>query len=411
MKYSNEIQLEIDDVYACPGHCPGCVLSSLERKTREPDLKFEILQTAINKLIEYIPTLKNLEKINLTYGIGDHFLMDTDYLEKTYHLGADLIEKTNLKNQYNGVFYTASMIGKYENISPKINHLADISKKRGVPFYIIAVLDPKHLYNKNFADVYKKNIIYANEITGKVDLAINLSEEAINNISPQELYDFSKMNNFDEVTINWTPTDDNLQYVYFNQKKLVNWLIEFDNIISNKNDLDTSYRPVILKTLSNIMCGADDWGDNLYIDFFSSIKNNLDELVQKSLQIDHQGNIFPKYEAIGDIAHSPRISISEWGNVMSENTIREIVDKSKNQTIRFIQKQFLKQPCSQCEFKSLCANSGFHIYNHILDKAPNNIKGIVQQNIKENQCPHGAKDLFKHYLQQIPEFHRKILKG
>lgn len=410
MKYSNEIQLEIDDVYACPGHCPGCVLSSIERKTREPDLKFETLEKAIHKLTEYIPTLSHIEKVNLTYGIGDHFLMDSDYLGKTYNLGADLIEKTQLKNQYNGVFFTASMIGKYENISPKINHLATLSKERGVPFYIIAVLDPKHLYNKNFADVYKKNIIYANEITGKVDLAINLSKEAIDNISPQELYEFSKMNHFDEVTINWTPTDDNLNYVYFNQQKLVKWLIEFDEIIKIKNDLDTSYRPVILKTLSNIMCGANDWGNDLYIDFLPSIKNNLDELVQKSLQIDHLGNIFPKYEAIGDIAHTPRIDIPAWGNITEDKSIREIVERSRNKTIRFIQKQFLKQPCSTCEFKSLCANSGFHIYNHILDNPPVGIKDLINSNIDENQCPHSAKSLFKHYLKQIPEFHEKNLK-
>lgn len=410
MKYSNEIQLEIDDVYACPGHCPGCVLSSIERKTREPDLDFNILKTAITKLIEYVPTLSNLEKINLTYGIGDHFLMSNEYLEKTYHLGADLIEKTNLKNEYNGIFYTASMIGKFEIISPKIDHLAKISKTRGVPFYIIAVLDPKQLYNKNFANVYKKNIIYANEVTGKVDLAINLSEEAIDKISPQELYDFAKMNHFDEVTINWTPTDDNLNYVYFNQKKLVKWLIEFDSIIAERKDLDTSYRPVILKTLHNIMCGANEWNNELNLDFNLSIKNNLDELVQKSLQIDHKGNIFPKYEAIGDIAHTPRIGIKAWGNVTENKSIREIVINSRKQTISTIQKQFLKKPCMNCEYRSLCANSGFHVYNHILnDSSSQTFKEKIAENIRENDCPHSAKSLFNHYLRQIPEFNKKNL--
>ena len=411
MKYSNEIQLEIDDVYACPGHCPGCVLSSIERKTREPDLDFNILKTAIAKLIEYVPTLANLEKINLTYGIGDHFLMSNEYLEKTYHLGADLIEQTNLKNQYNGIFYTASMIGKFEIISPKIDHLAKISKKRGVPFYIIAVLDPKQLYNKNFADVYKRNIIYANEVTGKVDLAINLSEEAIDKISPQELYEFAKMNHFDEVTINWTPTDDNLNYVYFNQKKLVQWLIEFDSIIAEKKDLDTSYRPVILKTLHNIMCGANEWNNELHLDFNLSIKKNLDELVQKSLQIDHKGNIFPKYEAIGDIAHTPRIGLKAWGNVTEDKSISEIVVNSKKQTIATIQKQFLKKPCMNCEYRRLCANSGFHVYNHILNSSAANLQENIAENIRENDCPHSAKSLFKHYLRQIPEFNQKNLKS
>lgn len=398
--YSNEIQIEIDDVYACPGHCPGCVLSTLERKTFVPDMEFSLLQRSIQKLIEYVPTLKNLEKINLTYGIGDHFLMTDEYLEKTYHLGADLIEKTELKNQYNGVFYTTSMIGKFEILSEKINKLAKVSKQRGVPFYIIAVLDPKHLFNKNFADIYKKNIIYAHEVTKKVDLAINLSEEAIDKITPLELYQFAKMNKFDEVTINWTPTNDNLKFVYFNQKKLSRWLIEFDKLIAEDEEMGTSYRPVIQRTINNLMCKTFDNID-MDINLSESINDNTDELVNKSIQIDNKGNIFPKYEAVGDIAHTPRLNIAAWGNLAQEESIEAIIAKSKNKTKQFIQKQFIIEPCISCEFKALCANSGFHIYNHILKDADPEIKSIVQQNILENNCPHNAKTLFNYYMKEL----------
>ena len=72
-----------------------------------------------------------------------------------------------------------------------------------------------------------------------------MSEEAIDKITPLELYQFAKMNKFDEVTINWTPTNDNLKFVYFNQKKLSNWLIEFDKLIAEDEEMGTSYRPVI----------------------------------------------------------------------------------------------------------------------------------------------------------------------
>lgn len=400
--YSNEIQIEIDDVYACPGHCPGCVLSSIERKTFAPDMEFSLLEKSIQKLIDYVPTLKHLDKINLTYGIGDHFLMDDEYLEKTYHLGADLIEKTGLKNQYNGVFYTASMIGKFEILSAKIDKLSTISKKRGVPFYIIAVLDPKHLYNKNFSDVYKKNIIYAHEVTKKVDLAINLSEEAIDKITPLELYEFAKMNKFEEVTINWTPTDDNLAYVYFDQQKLTKWLIDFDILISQDIEMGTSYRPVIKRTIDNLMCKTSDEID-FDINLHESIIANIDELVDKSLQIDNKGNIFPKYEAVGDIAHTPRLNIPAWGSLEENLSIQEIIARSKNKTKQFIQKQFTTAPCLSCEYRAFCASSGFHIYNHVLKDAPEKIQKIIEKNTQENQCPHSAKILFNHY---IKEFHR-----
>ena len=398
--YSNEIQIKIDDVYACPGHCPGCVLSSIERKTFAPDMEFSLLEKTIQKLIDYVPTLKHLEKLNLTYGIGDHFLMDDEYLEKTYHLGADIIEKTGLKNQYNGVFYTASMIGKFEILSAKIDKLSVISKKRGVPFYIIAVLDPKHLYNKNFSDVYKKNIIYAHEITKKVDLAINLSEEAIDKITPLDLYQFAKMNQFEEVTINWTPTDDNLEYVYFDQKKLTKWLIDFDKLISKNSDMGTSYRPVIKRTIDNLMCKTSDEID-FDINLHESIVENIDELVDKSLQIDNKGNIFPKYEAVGDIAHTPRLNIPAWGNMEENLSIKEIIAKSKNKTKQFIQKQFTNAPCISCEYRSFCASSGFHIYNHVLKNAPQKTQQLIQKNIQENGCPHNAKTLFNHYIKEF----------
>ena len=62
--YSNEIQIEIDDVYGCPGHCPGCALSSLEKKGTDPDMDFNVLKLSIEKLIPYVKSLKNLEKLN-----------------------------------------------------------------------------------------------------------------------------------------------------------------------------------------------------------------------------------------------------------------------------------------------------------------------------------------------------------
>ncbi len=394
--YSNEIQIEIDDVYACPGHCPGCVLSSIERRTFNPDMPNDVLIRSIEKLKNYIPKLKNLEKINLTYGIADHFLMENSYLENTYNLGADLIESANLINPFNGIFYTASMIGKHELIMKKVQFIHELSKKRKVPFYIIAVLDPKNLYKKQFADIYKKNIIKTNELIGRVDLSINLSEEAINFISPQELFEFASMNEFDEVTINWTPTFDNLPFVYMDQEKLSTWLIEFDKLISKDEKLGTSYRPVIMRTINNLMCKTPEQ----QYSFQENLNYNLAELVFKSIQIDDKGNYFPKYEAIGDIAHTPRLGFSPIGNVMDEIEIFDMFEKNLNQTKKYITKQFISSPCNSCEYNLYCSNSGFHIYNYVLEKEAKrniNVDLAVKNNIKNLGCPHVAKTMFKYY--------------
>ncbi len=395
-KYSNEIQIEIDDVYGCPGHCPGCVLSNLERRSIAPDMNLSILEKSIQKLIDYIPTLDNLDKINLTYGIADHLIMDNDYLEKIFRLGAKLIKSANLSNPYNGVFITSSMIGKHEHVMSKIKHIHNISKEVGVPFYIIAVLDPKNLYHKKFADIYKTNIIETNKLLGKVDLSINLSQEAIEMISPKELFEFAKINNFDEVTINWTPTFDNLQFVYNNQKQLSTWLIEFDKQIQTHPEMGTSYRPVILRTINSLKCEEPE---NTF-SFQENLFSNMPELVKKSIQIDEKGNIFPKYEAIGDIAHTPRLGFEPIGNVQDNINISEMFENKYNQIRKTITKQFSLEPCTSCKHNLYCSNSGFHIYSYIIKAASKNnlnYKSIMDSQIKSEGCPHIAKTMFDYY--------------
>ncbi len=394
--YSNEIQIEIDDVYACPGNCPGCILSKLERKTDKPDMPNDILVKSIEKLKSYVPTLKNLEKINLTFGVADHFMMSNEYLAHTYNLGASLIESANLKNPENGVFFSASMIGKHDIIMEKVNFLHDLSKKRGVPLYIIAVLDPKHLHHHKFAETYKNNITKSHELLKRVDLSINLNEESLSLISPKELFNFALEHKFSDVTLNWTPSYDNIAFVYMDQEKLANWLLEFDNLISKTDKTSAVYRQVIMRTISNLR----HKNYNSDYSFQENLEYNLPELVYKNLHIDDQGNIFPKYEAIGDVSHSPRLGFEPIGNVTNDSSISEMIEKSLFKIKKYITKQFLNEPCNSCEFNQYCTNSGFHVYNHIINKSATknlNTSIALNNNIEKFDCIHVAKALFKHY--------------
>lgn len=394
-KYSNELQIEIDDVYGCPGHCPGCVLSNIERKSIAPDMDMDTLKNSISKLNDYIPTLNNIEKLNLTYGIADHFLMSDEYLAETFKLGSTLFKDNNLNDGKNGIFYSASMIGKHEKIMNKVKALWEVSKTECVPFYVLAVLDPKNLLRPNFAETYKKNIIKTNELIGRVDLSINLSEEAITLLQPKDLVAFANENKFDEVTINWVPTKDNINYSYNDINKLGQWLLDFDCLI-RETELTTSYRPVIIRTINNLNCKEEK---NLSLN--ECIDLNIDELVKKSLQIDHLGNIFPKFEAVGDIAHNPRIGIAQIGNVNEEPTINELWAKNRDITKDFIYKQMTNKTCLGCEYINYCAISGFHIYNWVLNSVTEKISDKIKENIRTNNCPHVAKRLFSHYQEEL----------
>lgn len=395
--YSNELQIQINDVYSCPGHCPGCSLSTLERKSVSADMPITTLINAIEKIKAYVVQFNNLEKINITYGIADHFLMDNEYLESTFHLAADLIKHANLSNPHNGVFYSVSMIGKHDKIMEKVHFLHNLSKERDVPVYFNAVLDPKNLYHKTFSKTYSKNIIKTNELIGILDLSINLSDEAISFLSPQELFSFAMENKFDKVNINWTPTYDNLEFSYVEHDKFTNWLIDFDKLVS-ATDMEISYRPSMMKIINSIQCQNFGSGDNH--DFQQTLDNFIKETMFKTFQIDEKGNLFCHFEGIGDVSHSPRLGFKPLGNVNSDTPIMDMINNNINKTKLVVTKEFVTEPCASCEYNIYCANTGFHIYNNILKNAVKTrpeFKKKIEENISQHQCPHIAKTMFKYY--------------
>lgn len=390
--YSNEMQIEIDDVYACPGRCNGCVLSADERKAYEPDMDEKTLENSVNKLTDYINGLSNIEKVNLTFGIGDHFLMDSKHINHIYEKGASVILNTNKNNGYNGVFITASMIGKHDVIAEKLYSLKETSQRVGVPVYIIAVLDPKNIWHKKLWPLYQENVLLANKLFGRTDLTINISEEAIENITPQFLYDFATDKGFEEVTINWVLTHDNMSKTYFDLNKLSRWLIDFDSLIKQEDRVCTSYRPVIKRVIAN---GEENTS------YKSGLSGFLDtiaqELLGKSIQIDESGNIFPKYEAIGDVAHAPRLKIKAWGNVNDDVSILSLVNNGIPKSNQFVKKQLSNKNCLGCKNLVFCASSGFHIYNHVIN-GNMNFRKMAQDNIKQFGCMHVGNAMFSHYV-------------
>lgn len=151
-----------------------------------------------------------------------------------------------------------------------------------------------------------------------------------------------------------------------------------------------------MRTINNLKCKQPEQ----QYSFQENLEYNLPELVYKSIQIDDKGNLFPKYEAIGDIAHAPRLGINALGNVNDDVEITTMFEKNLINTKRFVTKQFINEPCSQCEYNQYCANSGFHVYNYVLNKAAKNDINValkVNENIKKMGCPHVAKNIFKHY--------------
>lgn len=386
MNRATEIQIELDDVYACPGKCPGCVLTSEERKSPVPDMSDATRRKILSSLEGYIPTLSGLKSMNLTYGIADHLLMPTDYLVQIYKDAVNLFEKVGMAGS-GAIFMSTSVIGKTTLVKKKLTALAEASKNNSTKLYPIVVLDPAKLIHVSFGKTYAHHIAFTKELFGVVDLAINLSDRAIADMSAQKLVNFAKEHGFREVTVNWVPTPDNLKATYSPEMvlKLRAWLLEFA-VEAKKEHVECSYVPVIQKAYAAWRCVLDgEEGDGQGV--ISLAENLLPETLEKSLQFDHAGNVFPKCEAVGDVPHNDRVGLKVWGNVHAEPNLRVLVRKGMPRTIRTVIKAVSGTPCNTCDFAGFCATTGFHAYTHVLKEG--NADGWLKD------CPHVAKTLIQ----------------
>lgn len=379
-RISRELQIEIDDIYACPGRCAGCALSANERLTSKADMTHTTRQGIIAALAAYIPTVAGLERVNITYGIADHFMMPDDYLAAVVSEAFDLLDQTGLADR-GRVFLTTSLIGRQTHIRERLARLADLCARGAVS--PIVVLDPAKLYAERFGPVYAANILEARNRFDRVDLAINLSDNAVRQITPEKLHDFALRHDFDEVTINWTPTLDNLSATASDMGFLAHWLTDFAAISMAQGRVQTSYVPVLLRALDSIECRRPDEGHPALHEIVAA---QLEQIVTRSIQFDHQGNLFPKMEAIGDVAHSDRFGYVPLGNV-AVAPIAQLLQQGLPAVQQRILAAHSRHPaCMSCRHLSVCAVTGFHVYNHVLSQA--------RRPATKTQCPHVGRMMF-----------------
>jgi len=392
MKHRNELQVQIDDVYACTGRCPGCMLADFERKVRTPDMSLEILELSITRLKEYVQTLGRLDRINITFGIADHMVINNDdYIIDLHNKAAEIIDLVNPKERhYSSVFFSTSLIGKQAVMIERMKYIKNNLKYPGVSMIPVVVFDPDLMRRQKFGDKYREMILEVKEIFNKVDLSINISHETVTEFSPEKIHDFAADHGFDELTINWVPTLDNLQYTAVDFDKLADWLIKFDERLQEKNIISSSYRPVLLRTIDAAMCFKDeDWS------IHRSVQSLLPNTFPKSIQIDHHGNLVPKMEAIGDVSHLERFGYNLIGNIRDES-IQNIVNKGMDIIgSRIMSAHLLSKQCQKCDVAPICAGTGFHVVNNVLRKK--------QKEDLTSDCPHIARKLIYHFREQIKE--------
>lgn len=372
--YSTEMQIEIDDALGCVGSCPGCILTREERSHKTPDMSKELITLTIDRLIEYTHTLTHMERLNINYGIADHGLLSMEHLLFCYHEGVRLIQAhPHLKDS--SIFMSFALIGKTDALRTMLETIMAHSQKE-TPFIPIVVLDPALFYHRTFGDNYITNLCNAKKIFGRIDLAINLSHDAIIKMSPQNLHSFAEEHSFQEVTINWVPTMQNIQHTYKDIPLLIQWLLEFDALVEQTPNMTSSFGPVASRAIQSTKDST----------FQEAVRCIIPETIRKSIQIDSKGNLLPKLEAIGDITYHPKFGFPFIGNVHEplRPQIESAIPIIQNNILRLLN----RSGCATCLYQASCSTTGFHIINHVIKQ--------TQTFVPAGACPHVAQALFEH---------------
>lgn len=377
---ATELQVQIDDVYACLGQCAGCVLSADERKGKVPDMPETVLRLAIDRLVDHAVSLKPLKRVNVTFAIADHILMGTDYMKRIHALGSRIVRAGSPNTMdFSGVFFTTSLVGKPARVMEMLREVRN-DIEEDVPFIPLVVLDGRVVNATKFGAYWKEMVLYAKDLFGKIDLNTNLSVEAIAMMSPRELLAFAAENGFDDVTVNWTPTLANARATLSDIRAMTDWLLEFDELVRERGDITTGYGQYLDRVVENAILHRGCDGAGAMAEYVRAV---VPETIRKSVEIDHYGNLLAKFEAVGDIPHASRHGFKALGH-LSEGSIGEILERAQPSMIRDVVSQHSRGQCVTCDYNAVCAVTGFHISTGVARKT-----GMAGN----EGCPHVARGL------------------
>jgi hypothetical protein len=380
---ATELQVQIDDVYACLGLCAGCVLSPDERKAKVPDMPADVLELAISRLVDHAAAMRPLNRVNVTFAIADHILMGAEYMKRIHALGSRIVRAGQPTSMdYSGVFFTTSLVGKPARVMELLREVRD-GIEDDVPFIPLVVLDGRVVNATKFGAQWRDMVLYTKQMFGKVDLNTNLSVEACELMSPAELLAFAADNGFDDVTVNWTPTLANASATLSDNSSIANWLITFDELVRTRGDITTGYGQYLDRVVENAIRDRGSDGASGMVEY---VKALVPETIRKSVEVDHRGNVLAKFEAVGDIPHAPRHGLRPLGHV-SEGSIDDILSLGQSLMLKSVIAQHARGACLTCDYNAVCAVTGFHVST--------GVARMTGRKESAGECPHVARPLIE----------------
>lgn len=391
MRYNDEFQVEIVDVNACGGSCPGCMLSVTERQVDAPSMSRDTRRKALFRIREYLdcerPEVAKSGRVNLLYGVADHLLMPDAYLSEIFADGEQLLVESGCA-QRSLMCFTTSLIGRPEHVVRKLTHA--LSMQGQVPIWPIFALDPIKLDHPIFGPRYLASIEAALKVSPNMSVVVNLSLPIVRSWPPSRLKTFLRAYGFQEPTINWIPTADNWAHTASDIGAISQWLVAFGR------DADVSTAPQYLRSALRGMIGTrQTHGEKTLMQV---VRDNIATDLYGNIRIAEQGQVYPRFNAIGDIAYDERVKRQAMGTIFDQplaDVLRAAQDGIERQVL---QAYFGTRACLACEHQLACGATGLHMYNRIVSPT-------------DSGCPHVAHDLMTYLNALDPAVTAEIMQS
>ena len=346
----------------CGGNCSGCALSSVERMVSVFDIDNFITKTQQVKTILEKEDYKEIESITVFLGQGDHFLIEESIIDKFMFYAEKMIPDELKKKTV--VFITASAIGKHEQIVKKMDKFYEYSLKYNLPFFIQVVFDPKKMkITQKFQDIYIKNILYFKEKCGMTEVTVNIGEDILNHLTPQDFHEWILKYKFKHIEMNWVIN----QFTYGMWKKIypdmMKWLLSWLDIYLREPVYEINFIPFIGRNLLK--------KDKPLLQAINEIEATLNE----NIYIDSNGTYFRGQ--MGLISNLTPFSERLNGNEKPINA---------NQIVSRLLK---RESCSECEYMTTCALSGVTSW-----------MGYETEQDK-TECPWNVKEFLTYFEEKI----------
>lgn len=219
-----------------------------------------------------------------------------------------------------------------------------------------------------------------------VEMAVNLSTIACKAITPQQLMDYASDIGFAYLNVNWTPTVDSVKSGVYDLDVIEKWLLELAHLTSAG---DVKIRTSLLAHMLPAHAGLKTF------DVSESLAEHLIKYTPNmhpySWQISHEGDVFVKFDALGDVPQTPRFGYKKFGSIF-ESSLGEIARRSEDEVRRDILREYVSDArCVSCPYVKACSMTGYHIYSHVVGELG-----------AGRECPHFAKSVWK-FLDDHPE--------